>query len=324
MPTKTLAYYCSKFESLRRDFKNGGAPHKPILLISLIQAYKNGLYITSEIRILPELVGLFKSNWQSLVETNHQCLFTLPFYYMNSEPFWELVPNRGCELWIKSKSPMRSFSNLTTAVKCAKIDEELKELLLKREESQILLQVLLDKYFPKANSADLSTPDYSYLTEIKTQILQESKQAYQNRLTQIRNELDNEGFQEEIFVRGGVFKKEVPKIYNYTCCISGLRIDAGDNISMVDACHIIPFSESFNDTISNGLSLCPNLHRALDRGLISINNDFRVIVNNNFSEPFSSAYNIKQFEGKQILLPSNDRHFPSFESLGYHRGQFGL
>jgi putative restriction endonuclease len=195
---------------------------------------------------------------------------------------------------------------------------------LKKEESDILLHILLDKYFPKANSSDLSTPDYNYLTEIKTQILQESRQEYQERLTQIRNELDNEGFQEEIFVRGGVFKKEVPKIYNFTCCISGLRIDAGDNISMVDACHIIPFSESFNDTISNGLSLCPNLHRALDRGLISINNDFRVIVNRNFSEPFPSIYNIKQFEGKRILLPSNDRHFPSIESLSYHRRKYGF
>jgi len=324
MPAKNLSYYCAKFENLRRDFKNGGAPHKPILLISLIQAYQNGLYQTAEIQILPELVGLFKSNWQLLVETNHQCLFTLPFYYMSSEPFWELVPNRGCELWIKSKSPMRSFPNLTTAVKCAKIDEELKEFLLKKEESTFLLHLLLDNYFPNAQNSVFTSPDYSYLTEIKTQILQESKQAYQDRLTQIQKELDNEGFQEEVFVRGGIFKKEVPKIYNYTCCISGLRIDAGDNISMVDACHIIPFSESFNDTISNGLALCPNLHRALDRGLISINNAFKVIVNKNFSEPFLSAYNIKQFEGKQILLPSNDHHHPSFESLGYHRKKYGF
>ena len=324
MPTKTLSYYCSKFESLRRDFKNGGAPHKPILLISLIQAYQNGLYTTSEIQILPELVGLFKSNWQALVETNHQCLFTLPFYHMGTEPFWELVPNRGCELWIKSKSPMRSFSNLIIAVNYARIDEDLKDLLLKKEESDILLHILLDKYFPKANAAALLKHEYGYLTDIKTQILQESRKAYQERLTQIQKELDDEGFQEEIFVRGGVFKKEVPKIYNYTCCISGLRIDAGDNISMVDACHIIPFSESFNDTISNGLSLCPNLHRALDRGLISINNDFKVIVNKNFSEPFRSAYNIRQFEGKQLLLPTKEHHFPSFESLAHHRQKFGF
>lgn len=324
MPIKNLSYYCSKFVQLRRDFKNGGAPHKPILMISLIQAFQNGLYSTSEIQILPELVGLFKSNWQSLVETNHQCLFTLPFYHMSTEPFWKLEPNRGCELWIMSKGPMRSFSNLTTAVRCAKIDEELKEMLLKKEESQILLHCLLNNYFPKANSSVLAVADSSYLSEIRTQILKDSEKEYLKRLTQIRNELDNEGFQEEIFVRGGVFKKEVPKIYNYTCCISGLRIDAVENISMVDACHIIPFSEGFNDTISNGLSLCPNLHRAFDRGLISISNDFAVILNKNFSESFQSSYNIKQFEGKKIALPSKEHHFPSVESLGYHREKFGL
>ena len=93
---------------------------------------------------------------------------------------------------------------------------------------------------------------------------------------------------------------------------------------MVDACHIIPFSDGFNDTISNGLSLCPNLHRAFDRELIAINNDFIVIVNKNFSEFFQSSYNIKQFEGKRICLPSKDLHFPSFESLDYHRKKFGF
>lgn len=30
---------------------------------------------------------------------------------------------------------------------------------------------------------------------------------------------------------------------------------------MVDACHVIPFAESFDDTITNGLALAPTLHR---------------------------------------------------------------
>ena len=33
MLTKDIVYYCSCFKKLRRDRKNGGAPHKPILLI---------------------------------------------------------------------------------------------------------------------------------------------------------------------------------------------------------------------------------------------------------------------------------------------------
>jgi putative restriction endonuclease len=61
---------------------------------------------------------------------------------------------------------------------------------------------------------------------------------------------------EELFLRGGMFRREVPKIYNNKCCISDMRIDAIVNVSMIDACHIVPFSSSYNDTITNGIALC--------------------------------------------------------------------
>jgi putative restriction endonuclease len=47
---------------------------------------------------------------------------------------------------------------------------------------------------------------------------------------------------------------------------------------MVDACHIIPFSISHDDTIRNGICLSPNLHRAFDRGLFTLTNDLEVKV----------------------------------------------
>lgn len=320
MPVKDLTYYCSRFDNLRRDHKNGGAPHKPILLISVIQAYQKGLFKTNEIFIVPELVGLFKSNWNVLVETNHQCLFTLPFYHMSSEPFWELVPNLGCEIWVKSKSSMRSFSNLTTAVKNAKIDYELKELFQK-EEANILIQYLLEKYFPDTKDR-YSSNGGSYISDIEHQITEEPQVEYKKKLLSIRERLNNDEFIEEVYLRSNVFKKEVPKIYNNTCCISGLRVDTVSIISMIDACHIVPFSESYNDTISNGIALCPNLHRAFDRGLISIDDHYRVLVSKSFTETIDSAYNIKQFEGKRILLPPVEKYYPSLESFEYHRNKF--
>ena len=323
MQIKDTTYYCSLFKKLRRDYKNGGAPHKPILLISLIQAFQQKLYTSKEIKITPELVGLFKSNWNKLVLTNHHCLFTLPFYHMHTEPFWELIPNLGCEIWVKSKSSMRSFSNLTTAIKYAVIDEELKEILSKKSESEILLQFLLDEYFPNTRN-NFGSGSNNYIIDIENQIIEESQEAYKKRILQIRKELDNDAFQEEVFVRSNIFKKEIPKIYDNTCCISRLRIDAVSNVSMIDACHIIPFSESYNDTITNGIALCPNLHRAFDRGLISISFDYHVLVNNNFSEKHDSLYNIKQFEGNKIHLPENINYFPSSESIVHHQQKFGF
>jgi putative restriction endonuclease len=320
---KDLKYYCSLFGKLRRDSKNGGAPHKPILLISLIQSFQQNIYKSNQITILPELVGLFKSNWASLVATNHTCLFTLPFYHMRTEPFWSLIPNEGCEIWVNSKSSMRSFANLTTAIKYATIDIELFNLLINEDDANILLYFLLDKYFPETKSKFTNYCN-SYFTDIKNQIVEEPFEIYQKRILKIREALDTDQYEEEIYIRSTIFKREIPKIYNNTCCISGMRIDAVDNISMIDACHIIPFSESYNDSITNGIALCPNLHRAFDRGLISIDKDFKVILSNNFIEPNRSSYNLKQFEGIKIILPENPSFFPSKYSLENHRKRFGI
>jgi putative restriction endonuclease len=70
-------------------------------------------------------------------------IIALPFYHLCSEPFWKLIANAGCEKWIESKSSMRSFGNLTTAVKYALIDKELSDLLLIPENRDILKRLIV-------------------------------------------------------------------------------------------------------------------------------------------------------------------------------------
>lgn len=74
-----------------------------------------------------------------------------------------------------------------------------------------------------------------------------------------------------------------------------------------------------NDTVGNGLALSPTLHRAFDRGLIAIDQNYRIQVKKDLSEPFDSAYSIRQFDGKQILLPDNPRYYPHPDNLRWHR-----
>lgn len=130
-----------------------------------------------------------------------------------------------------------------------------------------------------------------------------------------KNEIKNlllDDNEEEIYLRGSLFKREIPKIYNNACCISGMKINATINVSMIDACHIIPFSESYDDTITNGIALCPNLHRAFDRGLIAIDDNYEVLINRNFVESKNTVYTIREFEGKQIfyrIFKSISRHW---------------
>ncbi len=320
MDSKTLAYYIHAFKTLRRDYKKGGAPHKPLLLLSIIQLFESGVINRDKIFISPELVGTFKNNWNVLVNTGHDMIFAMPFYHMKSEPFWQLVPNVGCEKWLEAKGSMRSFGNLNIAVAYAQINYELFELLKEKDSREVLKYTLLEKYFPETKS-NLSGDGGEYITSLTNEMLQEGAETYRTRIQEMRNSLDVETYQEEIFVRSGIFKREVPKIYNNTCCISGLRVDATINVSMVDACHIVPFSISYDDTITNGLALCPNLHRAFDRGLIAIDDDFRVLVSDAFVED-ESSYSIRQFAGKEILLPARKEWWPDEGKVLWHRERF--
>lgn len=317
-----LAKYSHYFKKLRRDYKNGGAPHKPILLLAIINQYRQGNIEANHIYLTPELIGDFKFYWSKLVVTKHQPHFYLPFYYMKSEPFWELIANPGCDKWINSRSPMRGFNALKTAVNFAKIDIELTTLFFENESREVLSQTILEEYFEETKDyINFSNEIFSKLSD---EILHEDPKSYQNKIKKLKAQLDEVSFEEEVFIRSGAFKRDVSRIYADTCAISNLKINTTKTYSVVDACHIIPFSESQNDHITNGIALCPNLHRAFDRGLIAIDDTYRLLVSKDFIEPSDSPYGIKQFEGKQINLPLNLKFFPLAENLFWHRKHFNF
>ncbi|HLF52550.1 HNH endonuclease [Flavobacterium sp.] len=83
---------------------------------------------------------------------------------------------------------------------------------------------------------------------------------------------------------------------------------------MIDACHIVPFCISNDDTLSNGITLSPNLHRAYDRGLITINENYIVRILPTIKEN-DSPFSISQFAGIRIFLPDENKNYPSPENL---------
>lgn len=310
-----LKKYLNSFKKLRIDRSHGIAPHKPVLLISVLQTFHNEINNNQRIYITPELVALFKSNWNSLVTSNHDCRFALPFYHLTSDKFWKLIPKPGFENILQLSASMRSFANLNAAVDCATIDEDLYELMKDEKSNEILTQFLLEEYFPnsKGNFNNSTGGQQNLFDDIENKILKEPSEEYRQEIKTLLEQKN----EEEIFLRGSLFKREIPKIYNNTCCISGMKIDATINVSMIDACHIVPFSVSYDDTVSNGIALCPNLHRAFDRGLIAIDEDYRVVVSKSFKEG-ENRYSIRTFENKTINLPTIERYFPTADNFLWH------
>ena len=211
---------------------------------------------------------------------------------------------------------MRSFANLNAAVDFAIIDEDLSALINDEKNNGILRQFLLDEYFPetKSNFNNSSGGQQKLFDDIENKILNEPSEEYRQEIKKLMQQQN----EEEIFLRGILFKREITKIYNNTCCVSGMRIDATISISMIDACHIVPFSMSYDDTVTNGIALCPNLHRAFDRGLIAIDEKYKVVISNTFKEE-ETSYSIKNFENKEINLPYLKTYRPSKEHFEWHR-----
>lgn len=311
-----LKKYILLFKKIRIDRSHGLAPHKPILLLSVLQLYHNKLLKDQRVFITPELVAFFKSNWSLLVRTNHDCRISYPFYYLKSDKFWQLVPKTGFENIDQMGSIMKSFSNLNAAVDYAVIDTDLYLLMIDKKCNEILQQFLIDEYFPDSdiNFNSIFRSPVSLFNKIEMKILNEPPSEYRKEIEKLLQQ-NNE---EEIYLRGSMFKREIPKIYNNTCSMSGMRVDSVLSFSMIDACHIVPFSDSYNDTITNGIALCPNLHRAFDRGLISIDDNFRVLVSQSFRED-QNNYSIKALTGKKLFLPTEGLFHPSLSNIEWHR-----
>ncbi len=325
MSEDLIIKYSTQFKKLRCAFVKGmgKAPHKPILLLSIIQLIAKGAINSNRIFITADLLLSFKQNWNQLVETNHTRNFSLPFFHLRSEPFWYLAAKPGKEIVTTSSKSIKSFKNLKETIAFAEIDRDLFFLLQEMPNQLWFEQLLLENYFPNSKFEYFRTERNYEEARIENEILNEPKEVYQSHIQKLRETLEEDEFEEELFVRGGLFKKTIPKIYNYSCCITGMKIESSHNIQMIDACHIFPFSLSGDDTVTNGIALSPTLHRAFDRGLITINSEFVVRVSPTIKEN-ESNFPLSQFSGQQISLPETEKYFPSQESLNWHNKEIFL
>jgi putative restriction endonuclease len=78
--------------------------------------------------------------------------------------------------------------------------------------------------------------------------------------------------------RDAVFASAVKTAYENTCAVTGLKIINGGGRSEVQAAHIRPVSDLGPDSVRNGLALCGTVHWMFDRGLISLDDDYRILM----------------------------------------------
>ena len=64
---KALQKYLRKISRLRRGVtRHGPAPHKPVLLLAVLQGFEEGWIVGNRIELSPQLVSAFKSVWKRM------------------------------------------------------------------------------------------------------------------------------------------------------------------------------------------------------------------------------------------------------------------
>ncbi|MCY4646043.1 MAG: HNH endonuclease [Gammaproteobacteria bacterium] len=116
--------------------------------------------------------------------------------------------------------------------------------------------------------------------------------------------------------RDQVFAKGVKRAYNNTCAISGLQILNGRGRAEAQAAHIRPVKDAGPDSVRNGLALSATVHWMFDRGLISIKDDYTLLLNK-ASIPNRARGLINP--QRRLRLPAQSRDYPHRRFLRYHR-----
>ena len=114
------------------------------------------------------------------------------------------------------------------------------------------------------------------------------------------------------------FMHNVRAAYSNRCAITGLRLINGGGRPEVQAAHIQPVASKGPDSVRNGLALSGTVHWMFDRGLVSIGDDYKILVAaNHVPEDAARLLN----KNGVIHLPKDQTLYPNAHYLKFHRDQ---
>jgi putative restriction endonuclease len=254
----------------------GKAPHKPLLLLSLLDLAESSELLSRAFTRSPELALRFRS-YGSIVAERWQTRLDLrmPFYYLSNQGFWE--PLTG--------EMHRAASPESCAV--CEMNPDFFALLADATFRLKARMILVSRYFPPEERIALFEMlglQAAERSEAKTaKVMEEAEEAAKRK------------------GRSARFAVRVVSEYRFTCALTGYRCMTTDSATIVDAAHIEPFAVGQNDDPQNGLALSKNAHWMFDEGLWSADDELRILVaTNQFSETGPEALKLGSYAGRHL------------------------
>jgi len=144
--------YIEAFKNLRTNNKWGRRfPHKAVLMLSIINLYEQNVLADNEIYYDDSLKSMFLKVWNNVFPEEPLSISEayLPFWYLQGDSFWHIVPERGKEdilSLMRDTNIKPSESKLEDCVRYAELDEDLYFLMTLPSGRSSLKRTLLETY----------------------------------------------------------------------------------------------------------------------------------------------------------------------------------
>lgn len=149
--------YIEAVKNLKTNNKWGRkSPHKAVLMLTVIELYEKNILMDNEIRYDETLKSTFLKMWNVVLPNEplfHPDAY-LPFWYLQSDNFWHIVPIRGKEdilSLMRDTNIKPSEAKLIDSVKYAELDEDLYFLMTLPSGRSSLKRALLETYSTLSN-----------------------------------------------------------------------------------------------------------------------------------------------------------------------------
>jgi len=263
-------------------------PHKPLLLLAALDLIDEGLATPVRIPWCRELRDRFSASFLLVHKHNDQDTPENPFFYLQTQGFWQAWIEEGnTRLKLQSTPLVRDMGRVF-----ARFTDGFEHLAAIPATRNLLREALISRYFPLFLSSKLQSPIPDPLSLVADEPLE--------------------------FGRSPAFRRLILDIYDHQCAACGLRIRlaSGNDVSFIDAAHLIPFSQSRNDHPTNGLALCKNHHWAMDRDILAPGPDLHWHVSKLIDPRRSNGEReLADLAGKSVLLPKDPAFQPDEEGL---------
>ena len=276
-------------------------PHKPLLLLVVFDLIAQGKATPERVVWSRDLRDRFALYFQHVRKRDDQSTPENPFFYLRNEGWWH--PFRNGHYGMQALDAPPCVQDTKAGQVWASISSPVAPWVLTAADRLQLRNAIIARYFPHARALLSAHFAEHGLLELP-----------QDRDTCESDTGSAPG-------RSAGFRRVILEIYDHQCVACGLRIRVPqrDDLSLVEAAHLIPFSEpefGGNDHPSNGIALCKNHHWAMDRFLITPTPDglWRVssIIDARRSHGESE---LRALDGKPLLKPLDDAFRPAEDAL---------